>query len=205
MKNLFAPLFIILFSQLSAQTSGSGSDYKRYFRFDMGYERNDLYPHNGWKTHAVAFEFEKSFKNSPFSANYRVSIGQTDSGNFYIHIPLGPIAGVLAAFIAAKNNTSSCGGIGIGALLFIVPDGFGFTPLHNDKMAVGIFANFLGVDYHNEAKKYWDYAPDFGVRMNLYFNKKMFAFTRLSGKYSSRYAGWGFQGTAGIGWDFEKE
>ncbi|MBC7865701.1 MAG: hypothetical protein IAF38_22190 [Bacteroidia bacterium] len=216
MKKHLLLLFIfpalVTFSQTN---SGSSTTYDDFTRFDIGYEGNGGMAHNGWQTNAVAIEFEKSFKTSPFSRNYRASFGLSQKGNFYMHMPVGPIAGLLAAIVVAKSSSSnSCGGIGLSALLFILPDGFGFTPLQTDKMHVGIYANFLGVDYCNDpytnpktgvtTNGTFDYAPDIGVRTNMYFGKKFFAFVRLSGKYSTRFAGWGAQGTAGVGWDFDK-
>ena len=118
-------------------------------------------------------------------------------------MPGGPILGILAAYIASKNN-NGCGGIGVGALLFILPDGLGFTPVQTEKMKVGIYANFLSIDYTNRNKKPFDYAPDFGLRINLNLTDEMFVFSRMSAKYSTVFAGFAAQATVGIGWDFQK-
>jgi hypothetical protein len=212
MKKYLLAAFVLIAAAGFSQTN-SGKSFNDFTRFDLGYEANAAMAHNGWQTNAVAIEFEKSFKASPFSRNYRVSFGMSNRGNFYMHMPLGPIAGVLAAIIVSKgSNNSSCGGMGIGALLFILPDGLGFNPVQTDKMQVGIYANFIGVDYCNDpftkngvtTKGGFDYAPDIGIRTNMYFGKTFFTFIRASGKYSTKFAGWGVQATAGIGWDFDK-
>lgn len=207
-------LFFLSGLGLCYSQSGSGknlNDYKNFFRFDVGYEHNEFMAHNGWRTRSLAAEFEKSFGNSPFSRNYRISIGMNDSNQFYMHMPVGPVAGLLL-LLASNSKANYCAGITASALLFILPDGFAFNPIQKDNMQLGIYANFLGVDYCNSNRvnskgnlMRLDYAPDFGVRFNYYFDKKLYVFSRVSAKYSTIFAGWGAQATAGIGFEFEKD
>jgi hypothetical protein len=69
-----------------------------------------------------------------------------------------------------------------------------------------MYANFLGVDMRGtfNGPALWDYAPDFGLRANVYAGEDFFIFMRASGKYSTRFKGWGAQATIGVGWDFDK-
>jgi hypothetical protein len=214
MKKLITLIFLcfslcVLHAQTSSNLKGL-NEYKSYFRFDVGYERQQFMAHNGWPVNAVAVEFEKSIKTSPFSMNYRISVGMNDSSQFYFHMPAGPVAGVLL-LILVNSQQNYCSGIAASTLLFIMPEGFGFNPIQNDKMQFGIYANFLGIDYCNTQRRNtkgqvmrWDYAPDFGARFNYYFDQRMYAFSRVSAKYSTQFAGWGAQATVGIGFEFEK-
>jgi hypothetical protein len=205
----FSVCSLLVFSQT---TSGNGlNDYKSYLRFDVGYEHTEFMAHNGWRPRCVAIEFEKSFNNTPFSRNYRVSIGLNDSNQFYMHMPAGPIAGILV-MLYAGSNANYCTGISASTLLFICPDGFAFSPIQNKKMELGIYANFLGVDYCDSRRvnkqgqlRKWDYAPDIGVRYNYYIDEKVYAFSRVSAKYSTVFAGWAAVATVGIGFQFEKD
>ena len=211
MKKIIPVLFLFFLIQIHAQTNKNGlNDYKGFFRFDVGYERQQFMAHNGWPTNSVAVELERSFKTTPFSMNYRISVGMNDSSQFYLHMPAGPIAGVLLLLLV-NSQQSYCSGIAASTLLFILPDGFGFNPIQNDKMQFGIYANFLGIDYCNTQRRNtlgkmmrWDYAPDFGARFNYYFDQRIYAFSRVSAKYSTLFAGWGAQATVGIGFEFEK-
>ena len=195
----------------SNSSNNSLDNYKNYFRFDAGFEHQNFMAHDGWPTYAVAFQFEKTFENTPFSRNYRISVGMNDSSDFYLHMPAGPIAGVLLLMIM-NSQQNYCSGIAASTLLFILPDGFGFNPVQNEKMEFGVYANFLGVDFCQSKRRKpngsfyspIDYAPDFGARFNYYFNKQVYLFSRVSAKYSTIFAGWGAQATVGIGFEFEK-
>ena len=191
--------------------SNRANTFDNYFRFDMGFEHQNFMAHGGWPTYAASFQFEKNFEGSPFSRNYRISVGMNDSAQFYLHMPAGPLAGVLLLLVM-NSQQNYCSGIAASTLLFILPDGFGFSPIKNEKMEFGIYANFLGIDICQtnrrkpDGKKYSpiDYAPDFGVRYNHYFGKQFYLYSRLSAKYSTIFAGWGAQGTIGIGFEFQK-
>jgi hypothetical protein len=90
----------------------------------------------------------------------------------------------------------------LGLLLLKLPDGFGFTPLQRDKLNLGMYANVLAMDYTNRFEKSWEYSPDAGIRANFHFNERVFAFARVSGKYSFGLSELAAQGTFGIGWHF---
>ena len=186
-------------------------DFKNYLRFDMGFEHQNFMAHNGWPTYALALQFEKNFEGTPFSRNYRISVGMNDSSDFYLHMPAGPLAGLILLMLM-NSQQDYCSGVAASTLLFILPDGFAVSPIKNEKMELGIYANFLGIDIckTNRIKPTGgtyspiDYAPDFGARFNYYFNDKLYLFSRVSGKYSTIFAGWGAQATVGIGFEFEK-
>jgi hypothetical protein len=196
---VLAILFVFFPLNAHCQSQGSStSGYKQFTRFDVGYER--IQYRHAPASNAAAIEFEKSFGRSRFSRNYRLSIGETESNQFYTHIPGGVAVSAILFVVQVFGN------IPIDKepyeLLFRVPDGFGFTPVQRDKLAVGVYANLLSVDYTNRFEYSWDYAPDAGIRSNFYFNDRMFAFTRVSAKYSFGLAEWAAQGTFGVGWDF---
>ncbi len=216
-KILFVISLFCSFSLFSQTASGGkkteGTDfnsYKKFFRFDVGYEDNEFMAHHGWRTHSVALELERSIGTTPFSTNYRVSVGLNDSNQFYMHMPVGPVAGVLLFFLAS-GNSNSCVNLSASALLFILPDGFGFNPIQKDNVQFGVYANIFGIDFCNSARRNTkgalmnvDYAPDFGMRFNYYLNEKTYTFARASAKYSTIFAGWGAQATVGIGFEFSR-
>jgi len=192
-------LFVLLSLNAWGQAPTESSDGRRFTRFDAGYERIQ-YEHASAST-AVAVELEKSFGSSRFSRNHRLSIGETESNQFYTHIPGGAIVSAVVLLIEFLRNDIPVE-ITSSKLLLRVPDGFGFTPMRKDRLDIGVYTNFIGFDYTNRYEHDWDYAPDVGIRSNFYFNRRMFAFTRVSGKYSFGLDEWATQGTFGIGWDF---
>jgi hypothetical protein len=169
--------------------------------FDIGYDR--IHYAHAPASNAVAIQVENSFGSSRFSRNYRLSIGETENNQFYAHVPLGTlVAGVVAICALVSRGCAGVATQDLGLLLLKAPDGFGFTPLQRGKLTLGMYANFIAMDYTNRFEQSWDYAPDAGVRTNFYFNEKVFAFTRVSGKYAFGLSEWAAQGTFGIGWHF---
>jgi len=192
-------LFVLLSMDAWGQSPGEpSSNEKQFTRFDVGYERIQ-YKHAP-ASNAVAVEFEKSFGTSRFSRNHRVSIGETESNQFYTHIPGGAVVSAVVLAIELLRNDIPVE-ITSSKLLLRVPDGFGFTPVRKDKLTVGVYTNLIGFEYTNRYEHDWDYAPDAGIRSNFHFNRRMFAFTRVSGKYSFGLDEWAAQGTFGVGWD----
>ena len=193
---------LFLFLSLNAwgqSQSGSASKEKEFTRFDVGYER--IQYRHAPASNAVALEFEKSFGSSRFSRNFRLSVGETESNQFYAHIPAGAALSAVVLAIQLLRNDIPVDTAPL-KLTLKVPDGFGFTPVRKDKLTLGLYANLIGVDYTNRYENSWDYAPDAGIRSNFYFNGRIFAFTRVSGKYSFGLDTWAAQGTFGVGWDF---
>jgi hypothetical protein len=192
---IFTMLFVFLPAPSFCQS-------QPFTRFDIGYER--IHYAHAPASNAVAIQVENSFGSSRFSRNYRLSIGETANNQFYAHIPLGTLvfAGVVAVCALVRPGCVGDATQDLGPLLLKAPDGFGFTPLQRDKLTLGMYSNFLSMDYTNRFEKSWDYAPDAGIRANFHFNERVFAFTRVSGKYSFGLSEWAAQGTFGIGWHF---
>jgi hypothetical protein len=207
MKKLFSVIVVCLTLHSFSQTT----PYKHYFRFDVGYEQNQFLTNHtipmqykAWNTRSVALEFELSFKNSTaFSRNYRPAFGQTEAGYFYAHIPAGPIAGLVGLLFTGSNGTG-CGGLALDALLFLIPEGFAYYPIQNKSMHFGMYGNFLALDFAGGKNGGIDYAPDAGIKLHFFITPDMFLFARASGKYSTKFGGWGAQGTIGLGWDIGK-
>ncbi|MFN6036979.1 MAG: serine protease, partial [Bacteroidota bacterium] len=58
----------------SNKTNNFGTnDFRKYYRFDGGFEHRNFMAHGGWPTYAFAFEFNRSFDKTPFYASYRIS------------------------------------------------------------------------------------------------------------------------------------
>jgi len=192
---IFTMLFVFLPARSFCQSRG-------FTLLDIGYER--IHYAHAPTSNTVAIQVVNSFGSSRFSRNYRLSIGETESNQFYAHIPLGTLVagGVVVVCVLVLSGCAVDDTKNLGLMLLKAPDGFGFTPVQRDKLTFGMYANFLAMDYTNRFEKSWDYAPDAGVRANFYFNERVFAFTRVSGKYSFGLSEWAAQGTFGIGWDF---
>jgi hypothetical protein len=199
MKKLscFVFLLIIAFS-LKAQ-----KNFNNYFRFDIGYERHQFLARPGWHTNSASIEFEKSFKSSPFSRNYRLSFGANDTSQFHMHLPMGPALGL--GFLLLSLGLSYKGSL---TMLMMFPEGIAYNPIQTEKCQLGLYANFLGFDINftnrvnpKNRSLVLDYTPDIGLKFNYFFTENFYATTRISARYSFAYPGWGFQSTFGLGYN----
>jgi hypothetical protein len=137
MLKKIATVFLLItglssFTQLKAQGEMEGGIYANYFQ--LGYR--------GQPSFGGQFFFPLGDR---FTLNYRLSLGPANKG-LYVHTSAGSIAG---GYLMTRSGGIFNGNIlnGLGALLFIVPEGVGFYIKEEGRFKPHLSINPLGFEY----------------------------------------------------------
>lgn len=118
--------------------------------------------------------------------------------------------GLVTAFTKDSIRNSDldfgAGGIAIGILIMLLPDGISYHIPLSYKLDLEPYVNFLGVDHvrdRNIPKNYFKYACSLGAKLNYWTNKR-FTFSAYAETRGVASYGWSLGGGLGIGYSFNK-
>lgn len=138
------------------------------------------------------------FLGDHFSANYNFDLSYSTDGIRNLHTPLGLIAGpplIALGMITSRNETENSpfylgkGGILLGFILLVAPDGFGIhIPIRNH-VDISPYANVLGLDFirdRNNGDHWIKYSCSFGGKISFLY-KGFSAFVFAEARKPARF------------------
>ncbi len=188
MRSILLVLLLILQIGSSAQFRSDDTQFSAKYGFGrVGQAR--------YSNYSLCAEL---FLGDHFSANYNFDLSYSTDGIRNLHTPLGLIAGpplIALGMITSRNETENSpfylgkGGILLGFILLVAPDGFGIhIPIRNH-VDISPYANILGLDFirdRNNGDHWIKYSCSFGGKISVLqdnFSAFVFAEARKPAKF----------------------
>jgi hypothetical protein len=173
-----------------------------YDLISLGYEHH---VDTNWQSKAIAVDVSLMHKSSRWYSDYRLSLGVSPKGNFYIHAPVSAVllAGLIVA--ASRSSSNDCSGTNeMLNTLVKIPEGVTWQFLDKEKLKAGIFVEGLSMDFRN-VRPTWevDWQPAAGLKTRFYLRNDLFIYLRTSAAYSVRFRAFKPCVWAGLGWNIE--